>query len=87
MLNAKQAREIVKATIEKEFENRKTRAKEMCETIISQEIEKVANLRVNKTTITNIDYDIIYLVSEILQENGYKTRVAGSTIIEMKWGE
>lgn len=87
MLNANQANEIVKAKREQENENRKTRAKELCETTISQEIERVANLQGNKTTITNIEYDIVYLVNEILQENGYKTRVAGATIIEIKWGE
>lgn len=87
MLNAKQANEILKAKVEQERENKKIRAKEFCETVISQEIERVANLQGNKTTITNIEYDILYLVNEILQENGYKTRVAGATIIEIKWGE
>lgn len=87
MLNAKQANEILKAKVEQERENKRARAKEFCETVISQEIERVANLQGNKITITNIEYDIVYLISEILQENGYKTRIAGAKIIEIKWGE
>ena len=87
MLKANQANEIVKTKREKENENRKARAEELCETRISQEIERVANLKANNVTITNIDYDIVYIVNDILKENGYKTRVAGATIIEIKWGE
>lgn len=87
MLNANQANEIVKAKREQENENRKARAKELCETTISQEIERVANLQGKKVTIANIEYDIVYLVSEILQENGYKTKIGGATIINIAWGE
>lgn len=87
MLNAKQANEIVKTKKEKENENKKARAEEFCNTIISLEIERVANLQGNKIMITDVEYDIIHLVNEILQENGYKTSVSGTTIINVKWGE
>lgn len=85
MLKANKAREITEIAIKKEIETRAERAKEFCDTVIAQAIEKSANAKCNSVTIQDIDRQLYSYVIGILKDNGYTVTQLNSTTLTVIW--
>lgn len=85
MLKANKARELTEIAIKKEIETRAERAKEFCNTVIAQEIEKSANAKNSSVTIQDIERQIYAYVIGILKDNGYVVTQLNSTTLTILW--
>ena len=83
MLTANEARVMEKEMEVKTTEELNTKAKEFCDSldeIIKGKVEKREH-----TAIIEVPYKIRYQVMEILEKNGYGSRIINSLSIEIRW--
>ena len=84
MIKAEEARKIIEKEEARVLQARTLKAQNYCEEVISKEIERYATMQYHILNV-KVDKDIYKLVSEILEENGYKVKPLDATSLTITW--